>query len=432
MSLRTSLRSSPSRTPPRLPVGVRATAKSPFIADRFIPKRSTVSFDYAHHTLTSEEQQGIEYSPSKVHFSRSMAENLAGSKPYNGKILHYVSKPPGCDHSGESSLKSVYRQCSSPKARRAARAIPQVPERVLDAPEVIDDFYLNLVDWGKSNQLAVGLGSAVYVWDATNGQTVQLLEMECQSDYVAAVSWCQNGHYLAVGSSQNTVQLWDVACQRRVRTMKGHSSRTQCLSWNNSMLSSGSSDGSIHHHDVRVASHLTAALSAHSQGVCGLSWSDDGKLLASGGNDNIVHIWKADATTGSEPHRTMTDHQAAVKAVSWCPWQASLLATGGGTADRSILWSREHRELISSHGFSRNQLTIWNYPSLTRVNDLEGHTGRVLCLTMSPEGSHVASLGADETLRIWSCFTQKQSIEKKMAVPPPAHSSCAVKAIRIR
>lgn len=237
--------------------------------------------------------------------------------------------------------------------------------------------------------------------------------------------------------------------------MKGHSSRTQCLSWNNSMLSSGSSDGSIHHHDVRVASHLTAALSAHSQGVCGLSWSDDGKLLASGGNDNIVHIWKADATTGSEPHRTMTDHQAAVKAVSWCPWQASLLATGGGTADRSIrlwnantgqclaqrdtksqvsgiLWSREHRELISSHGFSRNQLTIWNYPSLTRVNDLEGHTGRVLCLTMSPEGSHVASLGADETLRIWSCFTQKQSIEKKMAVPPPAHSSCAVKAIRIR
>ena len=101
MSLRSSLRCSPSRTPPRLHVGARLTparTKSPFIADRFIPSRSTVDFDYAHHVLTSDVQQEKECSPTKLRFSRSMAENLAGSKPYNGKILHFVSKPPGCDH----------------------------------------------------------------------------------------------------------------------------------------------------------------------------------------------------------------------------------------------------------------------------------------------------------------------------------------------
>lgn len=32
----------------------------------------------------------------------------------------------------------------------------------------------------------------------------------------------------------------------------------------------------------------------------------------------------------------LSAHQAAVKALAWCPWQANLLASGGGTADRRI------------------------------------------------------------------------------------------------
>lgn len=67
---------------------------------------------------------------------------------------------------------------------------------------------------------------------------------------------------------------------------------------------------------------------------------------------------------------------------------------------------------------------------MTRVTDLEGHTGRVLSLTMSPDGSHVVSLGADETLRVWNCFTPKQTAGKKAAVRD--QSTCAVRASRIR
>ncbi len=82
--------------------------------------------------------------------------------------------------------------------------------------------------------------------------------------------------------------------------------------------------------------------------------------------------------------------QAAVKALAWCPFQSNLLATGGGTADRCIKfwnthtgamlssidtgsqvcnlqWSRHEREILSSHGFSKNQLCLWKYPSLVKV-----------------------------------------------------------------
>jgi hypothetical protein len=39
------------------------------------------------------------------------------------------------------------------------RIISKTPERILDAPNLIDDYYLNLLDWSKNNVVAVGLGN---------------------------------------------------------------------------------------------------------------------------------------------------------------------------------------------------------------------------------------------------------------------------------
>jgi cell division cycle protein 20 (cofactor of APC complex) len=104
---------------------------------------------------------------------------------------------------------------------------------------------------------------------------------------------------------------------------------------------------------------------------------------------------------------TWRDSQAAVKALAWCPFEKNVLATGSGTADRHIrvckcicthvmyvhfitfifsldctqfyntsqgtllnkvdtnsqvtalLWSKTEKELVSSHGFSQNQICVW-------------------------------------------------------------------------
>jgi len=55
-------------------------------------------------------------------------------------------------------------------ALQAIRKIPRIPFKVLDAPELQDDFYLNLVDWSSQNILSVGLGSCVYLWSACTSQ----------------------------------------------------------------------------------------------------------------------------------------------------------------------------------------------------------------------------------------------------------------------
>ena len=83
----------------------------------------------------------------------------------------------------------------------------------------------------------------------------------------------------------------------------------------------------------RKREHVTATLRGHDQEVCGLSWSPSGEQLASGGNDNLLHIWAANSQL---PLHRLTAHHAAVKALAWCPFQSNLLASGGGTADRTI------------------------------------------------------------------------------------------------
>lgn len=54
--------------------------------------------------------------------------------------------------------------------RKPTRKISKIPFKVLDAPELQDDFYLNLVDWSSLNVLSVGLGTCVYLWSACTSQ----------------------------------------------------------------------------------------------------------------------------------------------------------------------------------------------------------------------------------------------------------------------
>jgi hypothetical protein len=60
-----------------------------------------------------------------------------------------------------------------------------------------------------------------------------------------------------------------------------------------------------------------------------------------------------------------------------------------------VLWSTHYREVVSSHGFSQNQLCVWKYPSMSKICELTGHTARVLHMAISPDG---------ETVRVRACM----------------------------
>ncbi|KAK4558061.1 hypothetical protein RGQ29_007713 [Quercus rubra] len=311
---------------------------------------------------------------------------------------------------------------------KAPRKVPRSPYKVLDAPALQDDFYLNLVDWSSHNVLAVGLGNCVYLWNACSSKVTKLCDLG-MDDSVCSVGWAQRGTHLAVGTSNGKVQIWDASRCKRVRTMEGHRLRVGALAWSSSLLSSGGRDKTIFQRDIRAQDDFVSKLSGHKSEVCGLKWSYDNRELASGGNDNRLFVWNQHSI---QPVLKYCEHTAAVKAIAWSPHLHGLLASGGGTADRCIrfwntttnshlscmdtgsqvcnlVWSKNVNELVSTHGYSQNQIIVWRYPTMSKLATLTGHTYRVLYLAISPDGQTIVTGAGDETLRFWNVFPSPKS-----------------------
>ncbi|WOL10618.1 protein FIZZY-RELATED 2 [Canna indica] len=311
---------------------------------------------------------------------------------------------------------------------RAPRKVPRSPYKVLDAPALQDDFYLNLVDWSSHNVLAVGLGNCVYLWNACSSKVTKLCDLGVD-DSVCSVGWAQRGNYLAVGTNLGKVQIWDASRCRRIRIMESHRLRVGALAWSSSLLSSGSRDKIILQRDIRAQEDFVSKLTGHKSEVCGLKWSHDNRELASGGNDNRLFVWNQHS---AQPVLKYSEHTAAVKAIAWSPHVHGLLASGGGTADRCIrfwntttdshlscidtgsqvcnlVWSKNVNELVSTHGYSQNQIIVWRYPTMSKLATLTGHTYRVLYLAISPDGQTIVTGAGDETLRFWNVFPSPKS-----------------------
>ncbi|CAD6626000.1 XXYS1_4_G0035460.mRNA.1.CDS.1 [Saccharomyces cerevisiae] len=306
------------------------------------------------------------------------------------------------------------------------RQIAKVPYRVLDAPSLADDFYYSLIDWSSTDVLAVALGKSIFLTDNNTGDVVHLCDTE--NEYTS-LSWIGAGSHLAVGQANGLVEIYDVMKRKCIRTLSGHIDRVACLSWNNHVLTSGSRDHRILHRDVRMPDPFFETIESHTQEVCGLKWNVVDNKLASGGNDNIVHVYEG---TSKSPILTFDEHKAAVKAMAWSPHKRGVLATGGGTADRrlkiwnvntsikmsdidsgsqicNMVWSKNTNELVTSHGYSKYNLTLWDCNSMDPIAILKGHSFRVLHLTLSNDGTTVVSGAGDETLRYWKLFDKPKA-----------------------
>ena len=353
----------------------------------------------------------VKPAPETLAYQSSLATACGVS--LNTRILAFKPAPP--ESSRPIDLRSQYNRPLKAVngSAQARRRVLTAPERVLDAPGLVDDYYLNLLDWSAGNQVAIGLERNVYVWSAETGAVNCLLETSADT-YVSSVRWSGDGAYVGVGLGTGEVQIWDVEEGSKLRSMHGHDSRVGVMGWNKHILSTGARSGLVYNHDVRIAQHKVAELVSHTSEVCGLDWRSDGAQLATGANDNLVSIW--DARSLAAPKFTKTNHRAAVKALSWCPWQLNLLATGGGSYDRhihfwntttgsrtnsidtgsqvtSLRWSTRYREIVSTSGFPDNSLTIWSYPSLVKNIEIPAHETRVLHSCLSPDGQMLATAG---------------------------------------
>lgn len=390
---------------------------------RFIPNRVSSNLKLLF------EKAELDYKPEKTEdschkFSDFLHSQLFKS-PTNDHKSHnnfFKYKPPlfpGLENK-ENQPYSMFEQTTSFETQ-SLRKFVKTPFKILDAPNLRDDFYIDVVSWSTKNVIAIGLHNEVYLWNA------ETLKVRClcsfAGDSVASVSWNHNGDTLAVGTEKGRLHIYDINSLSIIYNISNHLSRIGTMSWNHHLLSSGSRDGNIIHQDMR-SGNLCSKVYAHRQEICKIKWSFGGDYLVSGGNDNRIMLW---SSLNQNPVHTFTGHNAAVKALDWCPYSSNILASGGGTADKTIrLWnihsfeqtncvetnsqvcnmrfSQNTHELVTSHGYSENLINIWKYPCLQPVGELRGHNSRVLYMDLSPDKETVVTGAGDETLRFWKLF----------------------------
>ena len=438
---------------------LKRSKASKILSDRYIPNRKSsklsLAFTSAHDcdtpslSLSKNKENArldinkeiiVEYNNSSLSIPQIYKSFILDQKPsllnrafsdppspfINSNLLRYQQSPsiltPLSTESAPSYLDFTNIDFSK-TLFKLNRKIPKVPFKVLDAPALQDDFYLNLIDWNSDNILSVGLASCIYLWSAFTSKVTKLCDLGI-NDSVTSVIWSNHSPLLSVGTNTGEVQIWDTVKLKKIRTLNGHTARVGAMAWSTNLLSSGSRDKNIYNRDIRTKEESIAKLTGHKQEVCGLKWSFDEQQLASGGNDNKLFVWNSYSNT---PILRFPNHIAAVKAITWSPHQHGLLASGGGTADRTIrfwntlqnrqidsvdtgsqvcnlMFSKNVNELVSTHGYSMNQIVVWKYPEMEKISTLIGHTYRVLYLAMSPNGETIVTGAGDETLRFWNVF----------------------------
>ncbi|NWZ26114.1 FZR1 protein, partial [Asarcornis scutulata] len=433
--------------------------------DRFIPSRAGANWSINFHRINENEKSpsqnrkakdatsdngkdGLAYSAllknellgagiEKVQDPQTEDRRLQPSTPEKKSLFTYSlstkrSSPDDGNEVSPYSLSPVSNKSQKllRSPRKPTRKISKIPFKVLDAPELQDDFYLNLVDWSSLNVLSVGLGTCVYLWSACTSQVTRLCDLSVEGDSVTSVGWSERGNLVAVGTHKGFVQIWDAAAGKKLSMLEGHTARVGkeveflhilCLAFFFFLLFSLNSNSTRIDIYALLCPELPLKHCHRFDHVFPLC-----QLL----------VWNHSSLS---PVQQYTEHLAAVKAIAWSPHQHGLLASGGGTADRCIrfwntltgqplqcidtgsqvcnlAWSKHANELVSTHGYSQNQILVWKYPSLTQVAKLTGHSYRVLYLAMSPDGEAIVTGAGDETLRFWNVFSKTRSTKESVSV----------------
>ncbi|RYC79718.1 Vegetative incompatibility protein HET-E-1 [Fusarium oxysporum f. sp. narcissi] len=125
-----------------------------------------------------------------------------------------------------------------------------------------------------------------------------LQTLEGHDDLVTSVAFSADGQWIASGSMDGTVKIWDTATGACVQTLKGHGAWVNSIvfSADGQQLASGSSDETVKIWDVATGTCMQT-LVGHNDSVSSVAFSADGQRVASGSSDETVKIW--DAVTGA-------------------------------------------------------------------------------------------------------------------------------------
>lgn len=261
---------------------------------------------------------------------------------------------------------------------------------------------------GGCKQAIMGLCSKGFIklWDAATGKLIKNLKGDFAD--MSSVAFSPDGEVLASGGCEQNggqipmcakgqLKLWDANTGRLIKTfkwdfvkavLKNPNVSSVSFSPDGKILASAGWDQTIRLWDVGTG-RLIKTLEGHTGNMAWLNavtFSPDGKLLASGSMDKTIKIW--DVATGKAIHTLSAD----------------MGETRFQTGVASISFSRDGRVLAS--GNSDNIIRLWDVNSGQLIRTFKGHSGAVTSIVFSSDGKVLVS-GSTKTMKYWEVNTGK-------------------------
>ncbi len=255
-----------------------------------------------------------------------------------------------------------------------------------------------------------GWDNAVKVWDIRTGQLA--LTLAGHTLPVNGVAFSPDGRRIASASGDRAVKTWDVEAAGP-DTLRGHGSAICAVARADGRIISGSLDGTF---KVWEAGKPPRTVQAHMPPLGALALSPDGGRIATGGGDGSLKLW--DAATGV-PAFTLAGHDGRVECVTFSR-DGRLLASGGeelklwdAKSGKEIFTLKGHAEPIRGVAFSRDgrriasaswdgTVKVWDVAGKERLT-FRGHAGPAAAVAFSPDGKRIVSAGGEA--KVWDADT---------------------------
>jgi WD40 repeat protein len=304
------------------------------------------------------------------------------------------------------------------------------------------------------NDEILATGSAdkmIKLWNIKTGELIDTLQRH--QDTVHSVSFSPKSNILATGSADKTIKLWNIKTRGSslINTLRGHQKTVYSVSFSpdGETLATGSADTMIKLWNVlqsgkfisnfidpnakksttkSASQSIPSTSSDRKNEVYSVSFSPDGKTLATGSSDQTIKLW--DVQKGKVLH-TLEGHEGKVMSVSFSS-DSKILATG--SFDKKIkLWDVHNGNLIQTLSGHKNQvysvnfspdrnsktlatgsfdntIKLWSLDERRENNTLEGHESEIYSVSFSPDRNSktLATGSGDDTIKLWDVDNKKE------------------------
>jgi len=312
---------------------------------------------------------------------------------------------------GEAEQRSLaeQREREANDARDLAQQAQQTAEaETVKTREALREsersYYFNLIttahlEWQANNlqrarELLNAAPNQLRHWDELRNWEYDYLQRLCNSEsmtlrghsqWAMSVAFSSDGNWLASGSRDRTIRLWDLSTGQTRHVLRGHDGAITRVAFSRDgrWLASSSEDKSIRLWDV-AKGELIQVLGSHANPAGDVAFSPDGTRVASVGNDRKIKIWNVDAR---ELVSTFQQDFAPVYRLFYSPDGSRLAVVTGGSAR------------------SPGMVKVLDATTGRVLKTLRGHESFATCVSFSPDGQLVASGSFDGSVRIWNVDT---------------------------